>query len=134
MTLETLERLEKMGYRFRLEGNSILYALYGGAPPPQAAALLKSLDKDAVRTVLLAREKGCATVKPDVIRVPWPQRYRYMGMIRAAQLCGELADVKVTFIRSTGECVYELLPPGVDIGKYDLCQEQALPARHASAT
>lgn len=117
--MNALEQLERMGYRFRLEGESVRYSLYGGNPPPEAEALLKSLDKNFARDMLTARAKGYQIVQPDVIRVPWPQRYRYMGMIRAAQLCGELADVKVTFIRSTGECVYELLPPGVNIMKYD---------------
>lgn len=118
--MNAMQQLEGMGYRFRLDGDHVRYTLYGGCPPPEADALLHSLDKDFVRSVLNARATGCVTIKPQIVRVPWEDRFRYMSMINAAKRAGELADVKVTFIRSTRECVYELLPPGVDFMKYDV--------------
>lgn len=121
--MNAMQQLEGMGYRFRLDGNSIRYTLYGGSPPVEAESLLRRLDKDFVRAVLQARRAGCVMVKPQIVRVPWGDRYRYMAMIYAAKTAGELADVKVTFIRSTRECVYELLPPGVDFMKYDVLKE-----------
>lgn len=118
--MNAMQQLEGMGYRFKLDGDRIRYTLYGGRPPPEAESLLQSLDKELVRSVLQARAMGCVTVKPQIVRVPWEERCRYLAMIGAAKACGELADVKVTFIRSTRECVYELLPPGVDFMKYDV--------------
>ena len=118
--MNAMQQLEGMGYRFKLDGDRVRYTLYGGHPPPEADALLHSLDKDFVRSVLNARAAGCVTIKPQIVRVPWEDRFRYMSMINAAKCAGELADVKVTFIRSTRECVYELLPPGVDFMKYDV--------------
>lgn len=118
--MNTMQQLEGMGYRFKIEGDHVRYTLYGGQPPPEADALLHSLDRDFVRSVLQARAQGCVTVKPQIVRVPWEERFRYQGMIYAAKCAGELADVKVTFIRSTKECIYELLPPGVDFMKYNV--------------
>ena len=117
--MNAMQQLECMGYRFSLDGDRVRYALYGGRPPPEADALLQSLDREFVRGILLARASGCVTIKPQIVRVPWEERHRYLIMIHAAQIAGELADVKVTYIRSTRECVYELLPPGVDFMKYD---------------
>lgn len=117
--MNVMQQLEGMGYRFKLDGNHVRYTLYGGRPPPEADALLRSLDRDFVRSVLESRAEGYIMVKPQIVRVPWEDRCRYMAMIHAAQCAGEVADVKVTYIRSTGECIYELLPPGVDFMKYD---------------
>ncbi len=120
MLVNAMQQLESMGYRFTLDGDQVRYALYGGQPPPEAQTLLHSLDRDFVRGILKARQAGYTVVKPQIVRVPWEERYRYLLMIHAAQLAGELVDVKVTFIRKTKECVYELIPPGVDFMKYDV--------------
>lgn len=119
-TLNAMQQLESMGYRFKLDGDSVRYTLYGGQPPPEAKTLLHSLNRDFVHGILQARHAGYTVVKPQIVRVSWEERYRYLVMIHAAQLAGELVDVKVTFIRKTRECIYELMPPGVDFMKYDV--------------
>lgn len=98
--MNAMQQLEGMGYRFKMDGDRVRYALYGGQPLPEAERLLQSLDRGFVRSVLQARANGCVTVKPQIVRVPWEERFRYQTMIYAAQCAGELADVKVTFIRS----------------------------------
>ena len=118
--MNAMQQLEGMGYRFKLDGDRVRYTLYGGQAPLEADALLRSLDREFVRSVLESRAKGYETVKPQIVRVPREERCRYLAVIGAAKACGELADVKVTYIRSTGECIYELLPPGVDFMKYDV--------------
>ena len=118
--MNAMQQLEGMGYRFKLDGDRVRYTLYGGQPPPEADVLLHSLDRNFVRSVLEARAEGYVTVKPQTGRVPREERCRYLAVIGSAKACGELADVKVTYIRSTGECIYELLPPGVDFMKYDV--------------
>ena len=117
--MNAMQQLEAMGYRFRLDGERVRYTLYGGEPPREAEELLRSLDRDFVRDILRARERGCITVKPQLVHVPWEERYRYLCAIKAALITGELLSVRVTFVRSTRACVYELTPPGVDFMKYD---------------
>lgn len=117
--MNAMQQLEGMGYRFKLDGERVRYTLYGTQPPQEAEELLRSLDRDFVKSVLQAREKGYTTIKPQIVHAPWEERYRYMNMIKAAQMAGELLSVKVTFVRSTRECIYELIPPGVDFKKYD---------------
>lgn len=111
------EQLEAMGYRFRLEGEQIRYRIVG-TPPPHAAELFARLDREQVRHILEARAAGYSVVKPDVLVVPWPDRYRYMVAIRAAQLEGKFISVQVVYRKSTKECVYYLTPPGVDLQPY----------------
>lgn len=117
-SLAALIELEAMGYRFELDGDSIRYSLYGGEPPPGAGELLRRLDREQVRMLLQARQAGCTLVKSDVVRVSWPDRYLYLLAIREARDAGKLSSVRVTYIRATGECVYELMPPGVDLDPY----------------
>ncbi|MBQ8313256.1 MAG: hypothetical protein IJX84_08650 [Clostridia bacterium] len=111
------EQLEAMGYRFRLEGEQIRYRIVG-TPPPHAAELFARLDRAQVRHILEARAAGYTVVKPDVLVVPWPDRYRYMAAIKAAQLDGKFISVQVVYRKSTRECVYYLTPPGVDLQPY----------------
>ena len=111
--MRELEQLEAMGYHFRLDGDSIRYALYGGQPPPGASALLQSLDREKVRTLLEAREMGLQPL--DTLLVPWADRHIYLYGIKAALDAGALKDVDVIYHRDTKETEYHLWPSGVDL-------------------
>ena len=118
--MNAMQELEGMGYRFHLDGERVRYELYGGQAPARAAELLAALDREFVRSVLMARKAGYTVVKPQIVHVPRADRERYFAMIAMAHANQEFADVKVTYIRPTGETIYELLPPGVDFMKYDV--------------
>ena len=62
--------LERMGYRFRMEGEAVTYRLLG-EPPPGAEALLRRLDREQVRAVLRDRARGYTTLSPEEAEVPW---------------------------------------------------------------
>ena len=117
--MNAMQELENMGYRFHLEGDRVRYERYGGQAPARAAELLAELDRNVVHSVLMARKMGYTTIKPQIVHVLRSDRDRYFAMIKAAYEHGEFADVKVTYIRPTGETIYELLPPGVDFMKYE---------------
>lgn len=117
--MNAMQELENMGFRFRMDGDRIRYELYGGQAPPRAAELLATLDRAFVCSVLMARKAGYTVVKPQIVHVPRADRDRYFAMIAMAHANKEFADVKVTYIRPTGETIYELLPPGVDFMKYE---------------
>lgn len=115
--MSELMELERMGYRFRLEGEAVTYRLLG-EPPPGAEALLRRLDREQVRAVLRDRARGYTVVKPREVVVPWEDRYLYMHAIKAALDAGALLDVKVIYIRRTRECIYHLTPPEVDLAPW----------------
>ena len=81
--MSELMELERMGYRFRMEGDAVTYRLLG-EPPPGAEALLRRLDREQVRAVLRDRARGYTVVKPREVVVPWEDRYPYMHAIKAA--------------------------------------------------
>ena len=110
-------QLESMGYRFRLDGEQIKYRIVG-TPPPQAAELMRRLDREQVRHILTARAAGYTLVKPQRLVVAWPDRYRYLAAIHAAQAEGKLLHVQVAYNRATRECTYLLTPPGLDLSPY----------------
>ena len=56
--MNAMQQLEGMGYRFKLDGDRVRYTLYGGQAPLEADALLRSLDREFVRSVLESRAKG----------------------------------------------------------------------------
>ena len=62
--------LERMGYRFRMEGDAVTYRLLG-EPPPGAEALLRRLDREQVRAVLRDRARGYTVLRPEEAEVPW---------------------------------------------------------------
>ena len=109
--------LERMGYRFRLEGEAVRYSVLG-EPPPGAEELLRRLDREQVRAVLRDRARGYTVVKPREVVVPWEDCYPYMHAIKAALDAGALLDVKVIYIRRTRECIYHLTPPEVDLAPW----------------
>lgn len=117
--MNAMQELESMGYRFHLDGDRVRYELYGGQAPAGAAELLEKLDREFVHSVLMARKAGYTVVKPQIVHVSRADRDRYFAIMKAAYENGEFADVKVTYIRPTGETIYELLPPGVDFMKYE---------------
>lgn len=115
--MSELMELERMGYRFRMEGEAVTYRLLG-EPPPGAEALLRRLDREQVRAVLRDRAQGYTVVKPREVVVPWEDRYLYMHAIKAALDAGALLDVKVIYIRRTRECIYHLTPPEADLSPF----------------
>lgn len=117
--MNAMQELESMGYRFTLDGDRVRYELYGGEAPARAAELLAELDRNVVYSVLMARKMGYTVVKPQIVHVSRVDRDRYFAMIAAAHNNGEFASVRVTYIRPTGETIYELMPPGVDFMKYE---------------
>lgn len=112
-----MQALEGMGFHFTLDGEQIRWR-YAGTPPEGAETILHRLDREEVRRVLLDRQRGYRTVKPQVVVAPWPERYAYLAAIKAALDAGELADVQVTYIRRTRECVYHLMPPGLELARW----------------
>lgn len=68
------ERLEAMGYRFKLDGERIAYKIYGGSPPPGGAALLKGLDREEVKRILQDRAAGLKASTPAELDQGWPPR------------------------------------------------------------
>ena len=114
-TLNALQQLESIGYRFKLEGDHVRYTLYGGQPPPEADALLRSLDREKVRTLLIAQGMGLHPMEPETLVVPWPLRYVYLHAIKAALDAGALLNVEVIYHHDAKETEYHLQPRGVDL-------------------
>lgn len=66
------ERLESMGYQFRLDGDRVTYRIYGGDPPPGGETLLQRLDRESVKKILEARAAGYTVGTPQELARGWP--------------------------------------------------------------
>lgn len=66
------ERLEAMGYRFKLNGDKVTYSIYGGKPPPGGAELMQRLDREEVKRILKDRAAGFKALHPPELAQGWP--------------------------------------------------------------
>lgn len=66
------ERLESMGYRFKLNGDKVIYSIYGGKPPPGGAELMQRLDREEVKRILQDRAAGFKVLHPPELDQGWP--------------------------------------------------------------
>ncbi len=107
--MSKMQDLERMGYRFRLEGARVLVEHFG-TPPEGAAALLKLLDREEVRQALQDRAAGFS-VAPDGIIWAYGEDVPMMGQkIKRALDSGELWSVQVVYHKSAGAVEFHFQP------------------------
>ncbi|MBR3743151.1 MAG: hypothetical protein IKN04_22300 [Clostridia bacterium] len=104
--------LERMGYRFRLEGNRVLAECFG-TPPAEAAALLAGLDREEVKLLLDARAAGFSVAPDGVLWVAGADDILQAGReLKAALDAGELFSVNVIYHKKTGIAEFRFRPAG----------------------
>lgn len=102
--------LERMGYRFRLEGDRVL-AEHFGTPPAEAAALLAGLDREEVKHLLADRAAGFS-VAPDGILWAFgiDDIMRTGERLKMALEAGELFSVNVVYHKQTEAAEFHFQP------------------------
>ena len=103
--------LERLGYRFQLDGDKVTARHYG-APPAEAAALLSRITREDVRRVLEDRRQGFIDVQPEELTVPLEKASACMEAIQAAVDDGQLISWDIVPELRGGAAVFLLMPPG----------------------
>ena len=102
--------LERMGYRFRVDGEKVTARHYG-KPPPEAAALLAGISAEDVLQVLEDRRRGFVDVLPEELHVPPEKASACLDAIGEAMKCGDILSMDV-MPDDGGGVVFLLMPPG----------------------
>lgn len=106
-----MQELEKMGYRFRLDGERVTVRHYG-IPPPEAARLLEKLDKEKVKRILKDRQNGFSEAPDGVLWAFGDDVLPTAKRIKRAMETGELWDVRVIYHRKTDSAEFHFQPEG----------------------
>lgn len=103
--------LERMGYRFRIDGDKVKMRRYGeGEPPEGAKELLAQITAAKVKQILLDRENGFSDVPPGCLRAEPGTVLSIAAYFKKALDAGELFDVHVRFEKSTGVATFMYWP------------------------
>ena len=103
--------LERLGYRFRVDGEKVSARCYG-TPPTEAAALLEQVTGEDVRRVLEFRDRGFVDLLPDELPVPAEKASECLDAIGEAMKRGEILQMDVMPDKRGGGVVFLLSPPG----------------------
>ena len=96
--MTTMQKLESLGYRFRLDGERVLMRRYGSREPPkEAAALIAKLDKEEVRRALQDRAAGYAEASDGVLWAYGEDVLPVARKVKAAEAAGEIWVCKVKY-------------------------------------
>lgn len=114
--MNDMQKLERMGYRFTLDGIVIRVKKYGDSP--DMSDVLMHLDKDVVRQVLEDREKGFQTVEPEEVRIKGKAIKHFAQGVKMALEDGMLISADVLYRKNQDEALFYLTPPGVDVWRY----------------
>lgn len=98
--MTAMQKLENLGYRFRLEGDRVLVQHFGTAPE-EASALLEALDREEVRRTLQDRAAGFSVAPDGVLWAYGDDVLPTARKLRAALDTGDLWDVRVIYHRKT---------------------------------
>lgn len=103
--------LERLGYRFQLDGDKVTARHYG-TPPAGAEALLSQVTREDVRRMLEYREHGFSDVQPEELTVTLEKAPACMEAIQAAVDNGQLFTWEIVPELCGGVFVFLLTPPG----------------------
>lgn len=103
--------LERLGYRFQLDGDKVTARHYG-APPADAESLLLQVTQEDVRRVLEDRKRGFVDVHPEELAVPLEKATACIGAIQAAIDSGQLLAWEIVPEFRGGVVIFLLTPPG----------------------
>lgn len=106
-----MQKLESLGYRFRLEGDRVLMRHYGsGEPSQEAKALIAKLNKEEVRQALLDRAAGFSEAQDGVLWAYGDDVLPAARKIKAAEEAGEIWATKVCYHSETGAAEFHFQP------------------------
>ena len=99
--------LERMGYRFKLEGDRVVVRRYSATEPPERAKeLLAGLTKETVKQVLIDRRNGFTVAPAGNLMVQGQQILPVAQKIKAALDTGELWDVQVRYSKKNDSATF----------------------------
>ena len=104
--------LERMGYRFKLEGDRVVVRRYSATEPPERAkALLEGLNKEEVKQVLIDRLNGFSEAPGGSLTVQgrWilPIAKKFF---KPALDSGELLDVRIIYNKKNDSATFQWWP------------------------
>lgn len=103
--------LERMGYRFKLEGDHVVVRRYSAAEPPERAKkLLEELNKEQVKQVLIDRQNGFSEAPAGILMVQGQMILPVAKKIKAALDSGELWDVRVRYNKTADSATFQWWP------------------------
>lgn len=109
--MTAMYELEKMGYRFRLDGEKVLMRKCGSAEPPaRAKELIAKLDREEVRNALKDRAEGFSVAPAGIIFAKGTEIMPIALKIRAALDAGELWDIFIKYSRSADSAEFHYWP------------------------
>ena len=108
--------LERLGYRFKIDGGKVT-ALHFGIPPTEAASLLAHITREDIQRVLEDRRNGFMDVQPEELTVPIEKAQACMEAIQAAACSGTILAWEIMPELIGGAVVFLLTPPGCFDGK-----------------
>ena len=109
--MTAMTQWERMGYRFRLDGEKVMMRRYGSAEPPEKAKeLLSRLDREEVRRTLKDRAEGFTIAPAGIIWAKGEEIMPTARRIKAALDSGELFDIFVKYSMSQDSAEFHFWP------------------------
>lgn len=103
--------LERMGYRFKLDGDRVVVRRYSATEPPERAKeLLAGLTMEAIEQVLIDRQNGFSEAPAGTLTVQGQQIPPVAKKIKAALDSGELWDVRVKYSKKNDSATFQWWP------------------------
>lgn len=107
--MSPMVELERMGYRFRLDGDRVLMRCYGNAPA-KAQELIDRLDREEVKRILKDRAAGFSLAPAGIIWAYGDEIMPTAKIIKAALDSGELWDIFVKYSKSADCAEFHFWP------------------------
>lgn len=109
--MTAMEELERMGYRFRLNGTKVLMRKYGSEETTERAKeLISGLDREEVKRTLQDRAAGFSAAPAGIIWAYGEEIMPTARKIKAALDSGELWDVFIVYSRSAYSAEFRYWP------------------------